>query len=160
STGRPGPATWELGEYPSGQAEYPVGGVSWFEALAYCRSEGKTLPTVYHWARAGLSPVEIASPLAPAIIPLSNFTGKGPAAVESFHGLGPYGTFDMAGNVREWIWNEYSAGRRWILGGSSSDQPYMFVLPNSLPPLDRSAANGVRCARYGDDKSVPEALLA
>ena len=28
-TGRPGPATWELGRYPEGLGDYPVGGVSW-----------------------------------------------------------------------------------------------------------------------------------
>ena len=35
-TGRPGPSTWEVGTYPEGQARYPVSGVSWFEAVAYC----------------------------------------------------------------------------------------------------------------------------
>ena len=32
TTGRPGPVNWELGNYPEGQADDPVGGVSWFEA--------------------------------------------------------------------------------------------------------------------------------
>ena len=49
STGRPGPATWEVGTYPDGQADHPVGGVSWFEAVAYARFAGKELPTVHHW---------------------------------------------------------------------------------------------------------------
>ena len=35
STGRPGPSTWELGDYPRGQDDYPVTGVSWYEAAAY-----------------------------------------------------------------------------------------------------------------------------
>ncbi len=52
STGRPGPATWEVGTYPDGQADHPVGGVSWFEAAAYARFAGKELPTVHHWMRA------------------------------------------------------------------------------------------------------------
>jgi tRNA A-37 threonylcarbamoyl transferase component Bud32 len=52
TTGRPGPATWELGSYPDGQAEYPVAGISWFEAEAYARFTGRSLPTVYHWRSA------------------------------------------------------------------------------------------------------------
>jgi formylglycine-generating enzyme required for sulfatase activity/dienelactone hydrolase len=160
STGRPGPSTWELGEFPGGQAEYPVGGVSWHEAVAYCRSVGKTLPPVYNWARAALSPVEITSPIAPSIIPLSNFAGKGPVAVGSTRAIGPYGTHDMAGNVREWVWNETAGGRHWILGGAWGDPGYMFLVPNSLPPDDRAAANGFRCAQFPADKPLPDRLLA
>ena len=52
STGRPGPATWQLGSYPEGQADFPVGGISWFEARAYAQFVGKRLPTIYHWYRA------------------------------------------------------------------------------------------------------------
>jgi formylglycine-generating enzyme required for sulfatase activity/dienelactone hydrolase len=160
STGRPGPSTWELGEHPSGQVDYPVGGVSWYEAVAYCRSVGKELPTIFHWSRAALSPVEILAALAPAIVPLSNFAGKGPATVGTYRSLGPYGTYDMAGNVREWSWNEAANGRRWILGGAWNDPDYMFTVPNSLSPLDRSATNGFRCAQYGVDAKVPDSLLA
>jgi formylglycine-generating enzyme required for sulfatase activity len=159
STSRPGPLVWELGQYSADQADYPVGGVSWFEAAAYCQFRGKTLPTLFHWARAAMSPVEIGSPLAPAIVPLSNFSGKGPAAVGSYQGSGPYGTSDMAGNVREWVWNEAAGGRRWILGGAWNDPTYMFNVPYSLPPSDRSATNGFRCAKY-DDAAIPDQLLA
>src|SRR5262249_5864134 len=49
ATGRPGPATWELGSYLDGHDEYPVAGVSWYEAAAYAKFAGKSLPTVYHW---------------------------------------------------------------------------------------------------------------
>ena len=46
STGRPGPATWEVGNFPAGKADYPVGGVSWYEAAAYASFRGKSLPGV------------------------------------------------------------------------------------------------------------------
>src|SRR5262249_31736495 len=48
-TGRPGPSTWKLGTYPRKQEEFPVGGVSWYEAAAYAEFAGKSLPTFYHW---------------------------------------------------------------------------------------------------------------
>ncbi len=36
-TGRAGPSTWEGGHFPPGLANYPVSGVSWYEAAAYAR---------------------------------------------------------------------------------------------------------------------------
>ena len=35
ATGRPGPAAWELGNYPDGRDNFPVTGISWYEAAAY-----------------------------------------------------------------------------------------------------------------------------
>jgi serine/threonine protein kinase len=48
-TGRPGSSTWELGDYPEGQDDFPVAGVSWYEAAACAEFAGKSLPTIYHW---------------------------------------------------------------------------------------------------------------
>jgi len=149
TTGAPGPATWTSGAYPPGTGDRPVNGVSWYEAVAYCRSRGQVLPTIYHWRRAALSPDEMFAPLAPAIIAKSNFRHAGPVPVGTFRGLGPYGTYDMAGNVKEWSWNEAQPGHRWIQGGSWSDQPYMLVVRDSAPASDRSPTNGFRCADYG-----------
>jgi formylglycine-generating enzyme required for sulfatase activity len=51
ATSRPGPGTWE-GRYPEGSADYPVTGVSWYEAVAYAEFLHKSLPTIAHWYRA------------------------------------------------------------------------------------------------------------
>ena len=142
STGRPGPSTWELGSYPEGQADFPVGGVSWYEAAAYCESVGKNLPTIYHWYKAaGLG-------IDSEILHFSNFGGKGPIRVGDGQGLGPYGTYDMAGNVKEWAWNETGA-KRYILGGAWNEPSYVFATQDAQPPFSRSATSGFRCAKYG-----------
>jgi len=142
ATGRPGPATWELGTYPRGQDDYPVSGVSWYEAAAYAEYAGKSLPTVYHWVRAAST-----STLPALIVPLSNFSGKGPAAVGTYQGMSAFGVYDMAGNVREWLWNA-SGSLRHILGGASNDPLYMFTFASAQSPLDRSHVNGFRCVVY------------
>ncbi|MCX6636334.1 MAG: protein kinase [Acidobacteria bacterium] len=141
STGRPGPSTWELGEYPQGHDDYPVNGVSWFEAAAYAEFAGKQLPTIYHWQQAA-SPGFYAD-----ITDVSSFSGAGPARAGSYKGLGAFGTLDMAGNVKEWCWNEIG-GRRYIRGGAWNEPAYMFAELDARHPWDRSAQNGIRCVRY------------
>ena len=156
ATGQPGPSTWKLGSYMKGQEDFPVSGVSWYEAAAYAQFAGKSLPTFYHWhAAAGYSSYS-------DILRLSNFSGKGPAQVGTHQGLSPFGSYDMAGNVREWCWNQVEAkddSRRYILGGSWNEASYVFTLHNdAAPPFDRSVINGFRCAQY--TAPVPAALLA
>ena len=151
ATGRPGPAAWELGAFSEGRANHPVEGVSWYEAAAFAEFAGKSLPTIYHWYRAaGLG-------VYSEILSLSNFGGKGAAPGGTFQGLGPYGTYDMAGNVKEWCWNA-SGSRRYILGGSSTEVNYMFQEADAQDPFLRLPGYGFRCARYPAPPS--NALLA
>ena len=82
-TGRPGPATWELGDYPGGEDDYPVRGVSWYEAAAFAEFAGKSLPTIYHWFQA----TDRFGP--PAVLELSNFGGQGPAPVGAIRASAP-----------------------------------------------------------------------
>src|SRR5688572_28502007 len=92
ATGRPGPSTWELRAYPAGQDNHPVGGISWYEAAAYAAWAGRELPTVHHWRQAAA--VSVFS----SILEYSNFSNKQVAPVGTYKGIGPYGTYDMAGN--------------------------------------------------------------
>jgi formylglycine-generating enzyme required for sulfatase activity/dienelactone hydrolase/predicted Ser/Thr protein kinase len=140
-TGRPGPATWELGSSPPGEDEYPVRGVSWFEAAAYAEFAGKSLPTIHHWLRA-------TDPLSPsAVVELSNFQDRGPARVGAHQGLGPFGTYDMAGNVKEWCFNA-SGGKRYTLGGAWNEPVYMYRQAHAQPPFERLETYGFRCVKY------------
>jgi len=138
-SGRPGPSTWEGGTYPSGREAYPVAGVSWFEAAAYARFVGASLPTVYHWtaARDG-APVNVAS--------FGNYRGDSTYPIGSAP-FGPFGIHDLAGNVREWTWNA-SGERRYVLGGSFGDPLYSYGNGDTADPFDRSEHNGIRLADY------------
>jgi formylglycine-generating enzyme required for sulfatase activity/dienelactone hydrolase len=149
-TGRRGPAGWEAGAYPEGQADYPVTGVSWYEAAAYAEFAGAELPTIYHWARAAFTWG------GAGIVPLSNFAGKGAAPVGQYRGAGPYGTLDMAGNAREWCLNQ-SGTERYILGGGWNDPSYAFNDAYAQDPFDRGPTNGFRVVRYLDDENLTTA---
>jgi tRNA A-37 threonylcarbamoyl transferase component Bud32/dienelactone hydrolase len=140
-TGRAGPSTWEGGHFPEGRGDYPVSGVSWYEARAYAAFAGKSLPVFAQWFLA--APPDIAG----YVVRQSNISRSGAAPVGSFKGLGPYGTYDMAGNVREWTESALDADRRFILGGASQSQTYVYADPEALSPFDRSPENGIRCVR-------------
>jgi formylglycine-generating enzyme required for sulfatase activity len=81
----------------------------------------KSLPTVSHWyVAAGLG-------LSSQITSLSNIGGQGPAPIGTHLGLAPSGTYDMAGNVKEWTVNASAENQnRFTLGGSWNDLSYMF----------------------------------
>ena len=146
-TGRPGPSTWEGGDHPEGQGDYPVGGVSWYEAAAYARFVGEELPTVHHWRHA----FEYGA--RSWLIHASNLDADGPAPVGKFQGISWPGTYDMAGNVREWCFNA-TGDKRFILGGGWSDESAFNPVESAQPPLDRSAANGFRVAITHDEAAV------
>lgn len=145
-TGRSGPSTWEAGVYPEGEAELPVGGISWYEAVAFARFKGKQLPTLFHWYLASLASMQY-------LLPHSNFDKKGALPVGTSGGVGGFGTLDMAGNVREWVWNEGTNGR-YLLGGGWNDPEYLFVEGNVQTPFDRNELNGVRLMRLLDDANL------
>ncbi|MGE5295166.1 MAG: SUMF1/EgtB/PvdO family nonheme iron enzyme, partial [Solirubrobacterales bacterium] len=157
-TGRFGPASWRDGVYPAGQDDYPVGGVSWFEAMAYAKFRGKDLPTIFHWAlaaRADDNPCTIAG--------MGNF-GDAPAPVGTYPGMGKFGLCDAAGNVREWCSNalEGADNIRCILGGAWDEHVFSFSAGGGArSPWDRDPGNGLRCVRYiGGKDTVPPMALA
>jgi len=139
-TGRSGPASWEAGDFLDGQGDLPATGISWYEAAAYAEYAGKSLPTLFHWARAaGIF-------ASPAIVPLSNFSGRGLSPVGRFDGMSAVGAFDMAGNAKEWCLNGIGE-ERFALGGAWDEPAYLFSEVDARLPFAREANLGFRLMR-------------
>jgi dienelactone hydrolase len=115
--------------------------VSWYEASAYAAFAGRSLPTIHHWfAAAGRE--RFADMLT-----TSNFSEKGPARVGEYNSLGPFGTYDMAGNLKEWC-STASDDKRFLLGGAWNEPRYVFADFDARGPFERAANYGFRLVLY------------
>lgn len=156
-TGRPGPSTWVLGRPPGDPESLPVGGVSWYEASAYCAWRGKSLPTLLHWARAAVPSADAWVPFHPILAAASNFQSDGPVAVGALDAIGTSGAQDLAGNVREWV-STPSGEYRHFAGGAWDEPEYVIHDQVLASPWVRLPTDGFRCASYPDG-ALPERLL-
>jgi hypothetical protein len=153
-TGLPGPRDWVGGAFPEGKQTHPVTGVTWYEASAYCQSQGKALPTLFQWERAARGSMHLAGGiifpwglLDPRdIVQRANFESSGTAPVDSFEfGMSQYGVYNMAGNVREWVRNPYDDGFA-STGGAWRDPIYQFGNYSHHRALRTDDTVGFRCA--------------
>ena len=153
--GKPGPANWSYGRFPTEQGELPVTGISWFEARAYARYRKMQLPNVYQWlVAARLSHTGILPDISNSNLKSASLRKATDTRDMNFHGIR-----NMAGNVKEWATNPQGEGidRLSILGGAYYDNTYNFNDYYSASPLDRSIGNGIRLVR-AVDQDTPDSL--
>jgi formylglycine-generating enzyme len=171
--------SWKGSDYPEGKAKHPVMNVSWYAAVAYCQWLGKRLPTEAEWeyaARGGLMDKTFPWGDEPADKRRANYSdsGLGETTAAGSYPANGYGLFDMAGNVWEYMADEWGAypsapqvnpvaggnlfsddsflavtTRRVIRGGSWGGAPLNLRVTyrDSHPPEGARDFVGFRCAR-------------
>ena len=171
---------WDGAEFPRGKGDHPVVNVTWHAAVAFCRAEGKRLPTEAEWeyaARGGLTGKAFPWGDEMPDATRANFGASniGATNVVGSYAANGYGLFDMAGNVWEFVadeWGPYASGassdpvaggnlfsagdsylrvstRRVIRGGSYGGAPVNLRVAyrDSHPPGGARDFVGFRCAK-------------
>ncbi|MFQ5595966.1 MAG: formylglycine-generating enzyme family protein, partial [Anaerolineae bacterium] len=150
----------------AGYERHPVVKVSWYGAQTYCEQRGKRLPTEAEWEKAARGPAGFVFPWGNRFdinkANVDQVVGDTTPVGSYQHGVSPYGAYDMAGNVWEWVADWYQAyagsdyrseffGEKYkVVRGGSWNHPHRdarSAARDIAHPARRIRVVGFRCAR-------------
>lgn len=159
-----------------GYEYHPMTMVSWFGALGYCQYYGWRLPSELEWTKAARGtdtrpfpwgweiqrnnanfyssrdPFEDMKTFGSRTTPVGYYNGSTYGDYVTLDSKSPYGLYDMAGNVWQWVGDiqpQEGFSDRLMHGGSKDtyDMDLRIWVRNSAPPMYYSPGVGFRCAR-------------
>lgn len=137
-TGHRPPLHWENGRIPPGLELHPVTMVSWYDAAAYARWAGKRLPSEAEWEKAARGPGARRWPWGDAMDAgrLNTYYQVGSTTEVTRYPAGAsyYGAMDMAGNVSEWIADDFQP----YAGSTAPTELFQGKIGVANSPADRA----------------------
>ncbi len=159
-----------------GWGNHPMTNVSWFGSWTYCGYYGWRLPSEKEWEKAARGvdgrpypwgwelalnnanfyasrdPFEDMNLVGSRTSPVGFYNGKTYDGYITLNSPSPYGLYDMAGNVWQWLGDvQFQEGfsDRLMAGGSKDtyDKDLRIWVRNSAPPMYYGPAAGFRCVR-------------
>lgn len=159
-----------------GYENHPMTMVTWFGAWGYCEYYNHRLPSEKEWTKAARGeddrpfpwgdeiarenanfyssrdPFEDMSSFGSRTSPVGFYNGKTYNGYTTLDSASPYGLYDMAGNVWQWIGDvqpQEGFSDRLMHGGSKDtyDMDLRIWVRNSAPPIYFSPGVGFRCVK-------------
>ena len=159
----------------TGWENHPMANVSWFGARIYCGASNGRLPTEMEWEKAARGseddrpfpwgdtiarnnanyyksgdPFEDMATFGSRTSPVGFYNAGTYGTYATLDSASPYGVYDMAGNVWQWVGDILPGfSDRFMRGGSKDtyDMDLRVWVRNSAPPMYYGPGVGFRCVR-------------